>query len=83
MNLSEMAHLIFSTEFAERILPFDTRAAECFALLAAEAKQKGHTPGFADVQIASIAMAQGAVVVTRNTKDFVFEGVEIQNPWKS
>jgi len=73
-----------STRFRSRVLPFDRAAAQFYATLAVELKQKGRFVGMADLQIAAIARARGAAaIVTRNIDDFVDCGVPLINPWQA
>ncbi len=37
----------------------------------------------ADAQIASICLANGAALATRNTWDFEETGIELINPWEA
>ena len=67
--------------FANRILPFDLRAAQEFAQTQASARMQGNTMGFADCAIAAIARGQGFSVATRNVRDFKGAGVEVIDPW--
>ena len=67
--------------FRERVLPFDNAAARAYAEIAAERRQAGRTIGEADCQIAAICRSRGAVLVTRNVRDFKDTGVEVVNPW--
>ncbi|MYL01809.1 MAG: type II toxin-antitoxin system VapC family toxin [Gammaproteobacteria bacterium] len=67
--------------FRERVLPFDSAAARAYAEIAAERRQAGRTIGEADCQIAAICRSRGAVLVTRNVRDFKDTGVEVVNPW--
>jgi predicted nucleic acid-binding protein len=71
------------TLFGERILAMDTRAAEFFAKARAGAQSQGNTIGFADCAIASIALAHGFLIATRNTSDFIGCGVDLIDPWTS
>lgn len=64
--------------FANRILPFDEKAALVWALLMAEGKAKGRPRSGLDTIIAAIAQANECVVVTDNEKDFYDS--EIINP---
>jgi predicted nucleic acid-binding protein len=72
---------ILREDFAGRILPFDSDAAQSYATIAAAHRAAGRPIAQADCQIAAIAHAHGATVATRNTPDF--EGCEIDliNPW--
>ena len=67
--------------FRERILPFDSVAARAYAEIAAERRQAGRQISEADCQIAAICCSRGAVLVTRNVRDFQSTGVEVVNPW--
>jgi predicted nucleic acid-binding protein len=72
---------ILREDLAGRILPFDSDAAQSYAIIAAERRFAGRSISQADCQIASIARTRSATVATRNTPDF--EGCEIDliNPW--
>jgi tRNA(fMet)-specific endonuclease VapC len=52
------------------VINYDTKAGTIHAELRANAEAKGRVLPFADSQIASIAIANGLVLVTRNTKYF-------------
>ncbi|KGJ02744.1 hypothetical protein SAMN04487972_12814 [Paracoccus halophilus] len=82
-GLAEMIDQIIREDFAERILPFDSRAAVAFATIAADRRTKGRPIAHADCQIAAIAQANGAKVATRNTPDFADCGIKLINPWKA
>jgi len=64
--------------FADRILPFDEKAALVWAQLMAEGKAKGRPRSGLDTIIAAVAQANKCIVVTDNEKDFY--GIEIINP---
>lgn len=66
--------------FAGRILPFDERAALVWAGLMADAKAAGRPRSGLDTIIASVAVANGCVVVTGNERHF--PGVEVVNPMR-
>ena len=69
--------------FGERILPFDSAAARDYAEIAAKRRRAGRPVGEADCQIAAISRSRGAVLVTRNVRDFEGMGVEVINPWSA
>ena len=52
------------------IFSYDLKAAEYHATARAHLASTGLTPSFADGQIASIAVTNGLVLVTRNVSDF-------------
>lgn len=80
-GLTRAALTAFETYFRGRLLPFDSEAAEAFAVLAAGRRQAGRPISQADAQIAAIARSRGAALATRNVLDFEGCGVEIVNPW--
>jgi len=65
--------------FPGRIVPFDAKVADLWGYLRA-----AH-PGaeVADSQIAATALVHGMTLVTRNVKDFAFQGLSVFNPWRS
>jgi predicted nucleic acid-binding protein len=67
--------------FANRILPFDSEAAEIFGQIAASRRAMGRPISDADAQIAAIARSRGAALATRNTRDFERCGIKLLNPW--
>ena len=82
-NLARAAEHMFSVTFAERILPFDSRASHAYEAVAAARRAAGRLISSYDCLIAAIASANGAVVATRNVRDFQDCGVEITNPWEA
>ena len=66
-----------------RVLPFDREAAREFALLIFDRRRIGRPIGEADAQIAAIAHVHGAILSTRNVRDFDNCGIEVVNPWEA
>jgi toxin FitB len=64
--------------FANRVLPFDEKAALFWAALMAEGTAKGRPRSALDMIIASVATAHDCVVVTDDEKDFI--GLNYVNP---
>ena len=65
----------------ERIVPFDTIAAEATAILMAERRQRGSPGELRDTMIAGIAIARRATLATRNGRHFADLPVSVVNPW--
>jgi predicted nucleic acid-binding protein len=72
---------MIAEDFAGRILPFDSAAAQAFVLVFLERRAAGRPISFADCQIAATARAQGAAIATRNTADFAGCGIAVIDPW--
>jgi predicted nucleic acid-binding protein len=72
---------MLAVDFAGRILPFDSAAAELFAIIAAHRRGTGKPISQLDAQIAAIARANGAALATRNVADFDDCGITVINPW--
>ena len=68
-------------DFAGRILPFDSKAAQAYTVIASEHRTAGLPISLADCQIASIALTIGAKIVSRDVSGFRDCGVELINPW--
>ena len=76
------AQSIFTSLFAGRVLPFDEGAAQAFAPIAVDRRKRGRPISLFDAQIAAIAKARGAALVTRDIRDFEGCGVRLINPWQ-
>ena len=72
---------MIAEDFAGRILPFDSTAAQAFVLVFLERRAAGRPISFADGQIAATARARGAAIATRNTADFAGCGIAVIDPW--
>ena len=68
-------------DFAGRILPFDSNAAQAYAAIGAARRSAGHPISHADCQIAAIARSMEASVATRDVDDFEGCGIDVINPW--
>jgi predicted nucleic acid-binding protein len=69
------------TLFADRILPFDTRAARRYGDLAVKARVAGKGFPTPDGYIAVIAGAHGFAVASRDTGAFAVAGLTVIDPW--
>src|SRR5207302_8712464 len=62
------------------VLPFDQAAAKKYGKIRARLTRQGNLIGPYDLQIAAIALARGAVVVTHNTEEFGrVAGLEVED----
>lgn len=68
-------------EFANRILPFDTLAAQHYARLAVQTRATGNGFPAPDGYIAGIAAAHGFAVASRDASAFKAAGLTVINPW--
>ena len=68
-------------EFAGRILPFDTAAAQRYAVLAVKARAAGKGFPTPDGYIAAIADAHKFAVASRVSSTFAAAGMTVINPW--
>ena len=80
--LAEAIEYILEEDFHDRILPFDREAARAYAAIAAERRAAGRPISQVDCQIAAIARSHGAVVATRNTRDYEGCGIDLIDPWQ-
>lgn len=67
--------------FGERVLPFDSAAAQQYSRLVTKARAKGCVVSMGDGQIAAIAASKGFAVATRDTEPFLAMGLVVINPW--
>ena len=80
-QLRSAAERIFTHVFRDRVLAFDKRAAEEFALIYAQRERAGRRMQIMDGLIAGIVRANKLALATRDTEDFADCGIEIINPW--
>lgn len=80
-QLAASADNVF-TLFNDRCLAYDCVAASVYVEVAQLAKLAGRPMSTEDMQIAAIALANDASLVTRNVADFeVLKGLKLVNPW--
>ena len=65
-----------------RVETFDLPAAARYASVIATGQRAGRPIETADALIAAICISRGAVLATRNTKDFEGLGITLLNPWE-
>ncbi len=68
--------------FRDRVLPFDTDAARCYADLAVTARASGRGFPTPDGYIAAIATSRGYSVASRDTAPYAAARVPAINPWE-
>jgi len=71
-----------SAAFKGRVLPFDEASVPHFARIVSARERAGRPMASLDGQIAAICAAHGAVLATRNGKDFEETGLSVVNPWQ-
>jgi len=69
------------THYNDYIIPVNQAIVLQAAILRADAKLEGRIVHLADDLIASTAKVNNWIVATRNTNDFIDNGVDIVNPW--
>lgn len=67
---------------ADRVLPYDERAAQHYAVLRAQREAVGRSVSVEDTMIAAICLAGGHDVATRNARDFDDAAITVHNPWE-
>jgi toxin FitB len=67
---------------ADHILPFDVEEALLYGPLVAAKERVGIAMDPLDAQIACIAACRGAILATRDERDFADCGVQLVNPWR-
>lgn len=81
-GLEDAALAIFKDEFAGQVLSFDVDAADAYAEIGAARRYTGKPISQFDAMIAGIARSRGAILATRNVKDFEECGIEVIDPWE-
>jgi toxin FitB len=69
-------------DMADHVLAFDVEAALLYGPLVATKERAGIAMDPMDAQIACIAACRGAMIATRNERDFADCGVRLVNPWR-
>ncbi len=80
-GLEDATRAIFRNEFVGRVLSFDSDAADAYAEIGAVRRSAGRPISQLDAMIAGIARSRGAVLATRNVKDFEACGIAVVDPW--
>ncbi len=80
--IESAAEAMFATDFAGRILAFDSSAARSYAELVSDRRRRARPISQFDAQIAAIARVAGATLATRNVRDFEHCGIGDVDPWE-
>jgi toxin FitB len=67
--------------FAQKLLPFDVKAAIAYADIFGAMRRKGRSITPADCQIAAIVETSGFWIATRDVRPFRDAGLRVVNPW--
>jgi toxin FitB len=71
------------TLFSDQIMPFDSSAAEEYALVVSRRDRLGLPIDGFDAQIAAICRIRGAALATRNVADYRETSIEVIDPWRA
>lgn len=80
-GLWDATRIIFSEDFSGWVLSFDNDAADAYAEVATSRRSAGKPISQFDAMIAAVVRSRGAMLATRNVKDFVDCGIHIVDPW--
>ena len=80
-DLLERVTRFLDEGFADRILPFELGCAVHYGVIRHARQAAGRPFGVEDAMIAATARAFGAVLATRNIKDFQHCGITVIDPW--
>ena len=67
--------------FEGRVLPVNAEIARIWGVIAGKTENNGRPLPAIDALIAATAIHHKLTVVTRNTRDFLATGVEVEDPW--
>jgi toxin FitB len=81
-RLEESFRTLLTEGFTDRVIAFDSSCAAGYAAVRVRREAAGRPISLQDALIAGTALAHGAAVATRNTRDFADCGVEVIDPWR-
>ena len=67
--------------FSDKLVAWNRKAAEVWAEIYTHGEEVGRCPSLLDSMIGATALAHGMAMVTRNVRDFQFEGLKVINPF--
>ena len=82
-RLAEALEAMLTSDFRNKVLPFDSLAARAYAVFAAHRRATGRPIAHADCQIAAIAYSAKATLATRNVRDFDGLTLDVVDPFAS
>ena len=80
-RLDDSMHGLFESDFAGRVLPFDSTSVVHYVEIVAARRRAGRPISQFDAQIAAIALQNDASLATRNVRDFDGCGLSLINPF--
>ena len=80
-ELLAAAEKLFGVLFMNRVLAFDSLAARVYPRIVAQRQKVGRPIGYADAQIAAVALLHGAMLATRDVAGFAKCDIRVVNPW--
>jgi predicted nucleic acid-binding protein len=82
-SLEDAFNKVIKEAFSHRTLSFDESAAHHYGKVMAQRKKQGRPLSVLDGEIAAVAISQGKILATRNTRDFIDCGLEVVNPFEA
>ncbi len=80
-SLEDSFERLLADDLGQRVLPFDAEAAAQAAFIGAARQRAGRPVDMRDTQIAGIAVARRATLVTRNLRHFDDLPTPVISPW--
>jgi len=81
-QMQDTTEAMLKEDFQGRLLAFDAQSAAHYAQTILRRQSLGRPISMADAQIAAICLQHGAVLATRNIKDFESLELDLFNPWQ-
>jgi toxin FitB len=82
-HLEDAFERVLSEDLDDRVVSFDSTAANAAGSLVARRQRAGRSVEIRDAQIAGIALARKATVATGNVRHFRDLGVRLVDPWRT